>query len=176
MAITPNQITVFACLLCLVFSALLAWSPWTQAALLFLPFLMLVRMMLNALDGMVAKATDTASALGMALNEICDVISDLALFSAFLLVLPTMAPLWWLLIALAMLTEFTSLAVALCTGKRSHSGPFGKSDRAVYLGVLALLLLFIPSNSIWLTGYLMLGIALATMTNFNRFRPLFNSV
>jgi len=158
-----------------MYSALLAWSEWTHILLLTLPFLLLVRMILNALDGMVANVTNNTTPIGMVLNEVCDVISDLALFSAFLLVLKIPTPLWWSLIVLSLLTEFVSLAVYQASNIRSHSGPFGKSDRAVFLGILAVILVVIPNSSEWILAYTLSGILLALITIFNRFQTLFEA-
>ncbi len=131
-------------------------------------------MMFNAIDGMIAKETDNTTPLGMVLNEMCDVVSDIALFSAFFLILQTSMVLWWGLVVLSLLTEFVSIIVYKVTHIRSHSGPFGKSDRAVYLGVLSILLVITANSSSWLTAYIIVGILLASLTIFNRFQSLFS--
>lgn len=148
---------------------------WTQFLLLMLPFLLFVRMTLNALDGMIAKTTNNKTSVGMVLNEVCDVISDLALFSAFLLILHIPSALWWALIVLSLLTEFVSLSVYQAKNIRSHSGPFGKSDRAVFLGILAIILVAIPNSSQWICAYTIGGILLALITVLNRFETLFDT-
>ena len=48
--------------------------------LLLLPVWMLVRMALNALDGMMAREMEMATAAGAVLNEVGDVLSDLVLY------------------------------------------------------------------------------------------------
>ncbi len=137
---------------------------------------MLLRMALNALDGMVASASNNQTSLGAVLNEVCDVISDAALFSAFLLLLPAYHGVWWLLTILALLTEYVSLAVFQANRVRSHSGPFGKSDRAVYLGILAVILWAYPESlnnaSGWVLSYIILGLLFASITIWNRFTSL----
>ena len=50
---------------------------------LFVPIWLGLRMALNAMDGMLAREHGQASTLGMYLNEICDVVSDLALILPF---------------------------------------------------------------------------------------------
>jgi len=134
---------------------------------------MLLRMALNALDGMVAQASNQKTPTGAVLNELCDVISDAALFSAFLVLLVSIQKVWWLLTILALLTEFVSLSVYQAQGIRSHTGPFGKSDRAVYLGLLAVLLAIFPASintsATWLIAYCTLGLLLAALTIWNRF-------
>jgi len=173
--VTPNQITLFSCVLCLIYSALLAGSEWTQFLLLILPLVLFVRMALNALDGMVAQVTNNTTPIGMVLNEVGDVISDLALFSAFLVILQIPSSLWWGLIILSLLTEFVSLAVYQAKNIRSHSGPFGKSDRAVFLGVLAIILVVTPNYPELIIAYTLSGILLASITIFNRFSSLFET-
>ena len=88
---------------------------------------------------MLAREHGQASTLGMYLNEICDVVSYLALilpFAAFALFGA------WGVIAFAItavLTEFAGvLGIAAGIG-RNYAGPFGKSDRALALGVVAIL-------------------------------------
>jgi CDP-diacylglycerol--glycerol-3-phosphate 3-phosphatidyltransferase len=169
---SPNQITLTTCLLCVLYAALLAWSGQTFLLLTLLPAFLLLRIMLNALDGMVAKATGNTTPLGMALNELCDVISDVALLSAFFLLLPIAPALWWALIVLALLAEFVSLSVYQACRVRPYSGPFGKSDRAVFLGVLAIALVAGLEAPAWLTAYTVAGIILAIITIINRLQPL----
>lgn len=144
--------------------------------LIVLPVLMFVRMALNALDGMLAQVTDNKTSMGAVLNELCDVISDVALFSAFLVLLTAVKEWWWLLTILCLLTEFASLAVFQAQGIRPHSGPFGKSDRAVYLGLLAVLLVLFPnaitSAPIWLIVYITIGIILSGLCIWNRIKLL----
>ncbi|MCL4168956.1 UNVERIFIED_CONTAM: hypothetical protein GTU68_030814 [Idotea baltica] len=133
-------------------------------------------MALNALDGMVAVAMQNKTVKGAVLNEVCDVIADAALFSAFLFLLNEFVVLWWLVTILALLIEFVSLAVHQANGIRSHSGPFGKSDRAVYLGLLAILSVIFPSildsSSTWLLLYIICGVILALLTIWNRFKAV----
>lgn len=167
---TPNQVTLFTCCLCVIYAGILFIPNTTAFFLLFLPILLFVRMAFNALDGMVASATNNYSATGSVLNELCDVISDLALFSAFALILPIPLWSWWLLIVLSLLSEFVALAVYQATGVRPFSGPFGKSDRALYLGVLAILLFFYPDIFVLFYIYITGGLILALMTVWNRLK------
>jgi len=127
-------------------------------------------MALNALDGMIANKSNNKSAMGSVLNELCDVVSDLALFSAFALVLPISLWSWWLLIILCLMSEFIALAVFQASGVRPFSGPLGKSDRALFLSVLAILLLLFPDAVNLFYAYLATGIVLAVITIWNRLK------
>jgi len=168
--VSPNTVTLSSCFLCIIYAGQLFWTDSDLFFLLCLPLFLLLRMMLNALDGMIASATNNQSALGSVLNEVCDVISDLALFAAFVLILPVSSLLWWLLIILSVLTEFIALAVYQATGKRPFSGPFGKSDRALYLGFFSILLLIYPEAEVFIQVCIILGILLASVTIYNRLK------
>src|SRR5262245_19217531 len=77
----PDQLTLAALVLaCLGGAALYAacWQPWL---LLVVPVVAISRTALNALDGMVAKSTGLARPWGVVLNETCDRLADVALFT-----------------------------------------------------------------------------------------------
>src|SRR5438067_13119714 len=81
--VTPNQVTLGAMLLSLVYGFALASAPNTTALWFCLPLFLLLRMGLNAIDGMLATATGNKTALGALLNELCDQVSDAALYLPF---------------------------------------------------------------------------------------------
>lgn len=168
---SPNQITLFTCGLCIVYAVLITWTPTTKVALIFLPLLLFVRMALNALDGMIARHTEQGSDWGMVLNELCDVIADLALFSSFLAVLSTGHTLWLVLILLGVLTEFVSLALLQISTSRPNHGPFGKSDRALFLAIFSVLLI-VANNTTLIIGVISIGIMLSLLTIVNRLKSL----
>lgn len=136
--VTANQLTVGAMVISLAASAGLIWStPDTWAFVLLAP-LLLLRMALNAADGMLAREHGQASALGHYLNEIGDVVSDIALIAPFAF-LPVFEPIWVAAAAaLSALTEFAGVLAQKAGGTRRYDGPMGKSDRAAALAGLGL--------------------------------------
>ncbi len=140
LGVTANQVTVAAAVLSSAAALLVVAFPDRPAVFLLLPIVLFLRMALNAIDGMLAREHGQASKLGMYLNEICDVISDLALILAFLAV-PGLAA--WSVVGfalLAVIVEFTGV-LGLASGiGRNYAGPFGKSDRALALAVVAILI------------------------------------
>jgi CDP-diacylglycerol--glycerol-3-phosphate 3-phosphatidyltransferase len=150
---TANQVTIAACILSVVTGAALAFWAKAPAIFLLVPPVMLVRMALNALDGMLAREFGQASKLGAHLNEICDVVSDTALILPFALAGP-FQPAWVVAFALAaILTEFCGVLGQATGGARNYHGPFGKSDRAVALSVVAVLVAAgwaVPPIASWL--------------------------
>lgn len=137
--ITPNQLTVFTCLLSMCFSALLYNNVYEY--LLFVPFFFFIRMALNALDGMLANEYNLQSDLGAILNELTDIVSDGALYLAFM-AHPLIEDNWvYIFITGAFLSEYVGVSGLLTKKKtRSFKGPLGKSDRAFFMSLLALLL------------------------------------
>ncbi|RAZ90492.1 CDP-alcohol phosphatidyltransferase family protein [Mesorhizobium hawassense] len=137
--VTANGITLLAAGLSIAAGLAIAASPGSRLLLLLIPLVLFVRMALNAMDGMLAREHGQASTLGMYLNEFCDVVSDLALilpFAAF----PQFGV--WGVVAFAigaMLTEFAGVLGIPAGVGRNYAGPFGKSDRALGLGVVAAL-------------------------------------
>ena len=140
MGITANQVTVAAALLSVAAALLVVAYADRPVIFVLLPLVLFLRMAMNAIDGMLAREQGQASTLGMYLNEICDVISDLALILAFLAVSGLAA---WSVVAfalLAVIVEFAGvLGIASGIG-RNYAGPFGKSDRALALAVVAILI------------------------------------
>ena len=126
--VTANQITIAAGVASVTLGAVLAIEHRGWIAL---PIFFFVRMALNAIDGMLAREHGQQSKLGAVLNELMDVISDAALTLPFA-TLPGWNP---LLVAagilFAALTEIAGMGAI-----RRYDGPFGKSDRALALGVL----------------------------------------
>ncbi|RWM05804.1 CDP-alcohol phosphatidyltransferase family protein [Mesorhizobium sp.] len=139
MGVTANTVTILAALLSVAAGTAIAALPAWRAPLFLIPIVLFARMALNAIDGMLAREHGQASTLGMYLNEICDVVSDLALILPFAAVAQFGARGVVAFAIAAALTEFAGvLGIAAGIG-RNYAGPFGKSDRALALGVVAVL-------------------------------------
>jgi len=124
--ITPNQVTILACLLSVALGLDLSYGSKTW---ILLPVFLPLRMALNAMDGMLAREHGLESPGGAILNELSDLVSDAALTLPFAYVA---SPLWvGVAIFFAGLTE---VAAIVGGGPRRNQGPFGKSDRALVLG------------------------------------------
>src|SRR3954469_13233718 len=177
--VTANQVTVAAALLSLAGGGLLgplaagglvAWRPAARWPLLLIPGVLLVRMALNAIDGMLAREHGQKSALGGILNELGDVVSDVALYLPLALVLGIIPWLVVILALLAGLTEMTGLAAVQMGPSRRYDGPMGKSDRAVALGALCLALGLGAPTGPWTNVLLALLDAALVLTVVNRSR------
>jgi CDP-diacylglycerol---glycerol-3-phosphate 3-phosphatidyltransferase len=168
--VTANGVTLLACAMsCMVGAAVWYGSSWRWVFAM-VPLWMLVRMALNAIDGMLAREFGQKSSLGGFLNELTDLIADAALILPFV-ALPELAPALVVSACLgAWLTEFAGVVAVTVGAERRYDGPMGKSDRAVVFGVLALL----AASGVWLdiVGSVMLWGVLAALawTVVNRVR------
>ncbi|MCM8533688.1 MAG: CDP-alcohol phosphatidyltransferase family protein [Lentisphaeraceae bacterium] len=163
--ISANFITLFAMVSCIAY----AWGLFLEQRILLIlfPFFLLFRMILNALDGMVAVKTKTQSRLGMVLNEAGDIISDTALFLSFLAFLPSLKAFVLVLTLGSIFIEILSLVILYKKGIRPFSGPFGKSDRAVFMGILALCIYFASPIQVF-SSLLIVSFILMATTIYNR--------
>lgn len=168
--VTANQVTLTALGLSCLVGAVIAWQPRNRSLLLLIPLTLFLRMALNAIDGMLAREHDMKTKLGAVLNELCDVISDAALYLPLGLV-PAFNH--WLVVGvviLAVMVEMTGVVAIQIGATRNYAGPMGKSDRAFAFGFLALLLgLGIP-NGAWVTAALSVMLLLSGVTVYNRAR------
>lgn len=167
--VTPNQITLLAMLLSLAYGIALALFPQRPALWLGLPLFLLLRMALNAIDGMLANKTGQKTRLGAVLNEMCDQVSDVALYLPFALLAGIFAPLLVIVLMLALLAEFAGVLAATIGAPRRFDGPMGKSDRAFAFGLLALLSVA-GAAAHWLNALLLLILLLSLWTVINRLR------
>lgn len=166
--VTANQVTVAALLLSVAAGGLVALAPAARWPLLIYPFLLFIRMALNAIDGMLAREHGQKSRLGAVLNELGDVVADAALLLPLALV-PGVPPALVVLLAfLGALIEFAGLLGPNIGAERRYDGPLGKSDRALFVGFLALLLAIFPRPGWGVDALLLLALALGLVTIWRR--------
>ncbi|MDQ0997125.1 CDP-diacylglycerol--glycerol-3-phosphate 3-phosphatidyltransferase [Phyllobacterium ifriqiyense] len=167
---TANQVTVAATLISVATGVVIALFPDNTLLFWLLPLVLFVRMALNAIDGMMAREFGQASKLGAYLNEIGDIVSDVALILPFTLVWP-FEPVEVVAFAItAIIAEYAGVLGVMTGGGRAYDGPFGKSDRALALGIIAALIgsgLDLPSWFGWVFPAMAL---LSVFTMINRIR------
>jgi CDP-diacylglycerol---glycerol-3-phosphate 3-phosphatidyltransferase len=168
--VTANQVTLSAAFLSVALGAAIAGSHGASWSLLLLPPLLFLRMALNALDGMLAREFNQKSRLGAVLNELGDVVSDTALYLPFAAIAGMPALLVAVLVAIAIITEMAGVVGVQIGASRHYDGPFGKSDRAVFFGALALALGLGVQPGLWTMALLALAAAAGLLTIVNRAR------
>lgn len=167
---TANHVTIAAVLLSIAMGAAIAAWPDRPWPLLLLPAALLIRMALNAIDGMLAREHKMQSRLGAVLNEVGDVLSDAALYLPLALIPGMPAPLIVVLVVLAVIGEMTGVIAIQVGAQRRYDGPLGKSDRAFALSLLSVALGCGVPVGLWLDLGLGILIGLAVLTIINRAR------
>ncbi|MBN0987056.1 CDP-alcohol phosphatidyltransferase family protein [Amphritea pacifica] len=178
--VTANQVTVTA----MLGSVLLAGSLYFSTAnslitpLLWLsvPLWMFIRMALNNIDGMLAREHNMSTPQGAILNEMGDVVSDSALFLAFAALPGINIPLLVMLTLLAVMSEMIGVVAVQIGASRRYDGPSGKSDRALFFGVLGLLYALGINPGTWSTLVLLLITVLLVATIVNRAKSALREV
>ncbi|MHC1547695.1 CDP-alcohol phosphatidyltransferase family protein [Phyllobacterium sp. K27] len=167
---TANQVTVAATLISIATGGLIALFPDSTGLFWLLPAVLFVRMALNAIDGMMAREFGQASRLGAYLNEVGDIVSDVALILPFALVSPFTTAGVVAFAITAIIAEYAGVLGVMTGGGRGYDGPFGKSDRALALGIIAALIgsgIVLPAWFGWIFPAMAL---LSVVTIINRIR------
>ncbi|MGV6860779.1 MAG: CDP-alcohol phosphatidyltransferase family protein [Putridiphycobacter sp.] len=156
LGVTPNHLTISAIFLSIFMGMALVFYNDYRFLLLCVAIGYLIRMMLNALDGMMATKFNLKSKLGEVLNETGDVISDVVIILP-LMYIPNINK--WIIIVFAILSvfnEFSGVLAKVISGTRHYEGPMGKSDRALLIGLFTLILYFWDNLSLygnWVFGF-----------------------
>ena len=166
--VTANQVTVFACAVSIALGLLLSCLAHLPALFWLMPVWLFLRMALNAVDGMLAREFGQQSALGGYLNEITDVAADAALYLPFAFIAPFGGVQIALFIWLAAMTEFCGVLGQVHGNGRRYDGPFGKSDRAFFIGALAVWYAAVGSFHIAFYALMWLACAALVYTCYKR--------
>lgn len=143
---TPNRLTLASLGVSTLSGAAVVASAWVHSAfLVFVPLGLFLRMAFNALDGMMARKYGLESVQGALLNEVVDVVSDLVVVLPFALFASSLVGPVVLFTLLFFLSEFVGVLGTALRGERRNDGPMGKSDRALAMGLLALVLAMAPA-------------------------------
>ena len=137
--VTANQVTLFACMISVLLGLGLYALQSASPLFILMPIWMLVRMALNAIDGMLARDFKQKSRLGAYLNEVTDVVSDAVLYLPFIWISPFSTIQITLVIWLSAISEMVGILGQVIGKTRRYDGPMGKSDRAFVFGLLGLL-------------------------------------
>lgn len=168
--VVANQVTVAACLFSVLLGGIAIVNHSGAAWFFVIALWFLLRMAANALDGMLARDFGHASRLGAVLNEVGDVISDIALYLPFAWITGSDSALVFAIVLLGVISEFAGVLSAAMGGRRSYKGPMGKSDRALVFGVIAFIVGIGHSVAQWINFVWLAVIVLLLFTIINRCR------
>ena len=142
MGVTPNALTLLAVFLSFAIGWLFWYSSENHSYYLFVALGILLRMVLNALDGMMARVYNLQSQLGEILNEVGDIVSDVVIFFPLIVVEALDIRLAIAFITLSVINEFCGVMAKIISEERRYDGPMGKSDRATLIGVICIISYF----------------------------------
>ena len=165
--VTANQVTVFAVVLSAAEGLYLAFAADPFWPLVLMPLVLLLRMALNAIDGMLAREFGQKSRLGAVLNELGDVVSDAVLYLPLAMLPAVDAVPIVLFVLLAMISEFAGVVGLQIAGGRRYDGPMGKSDRAFWVGLVAVLLAagVLPAAMVGYIGWVFVVFSILTVVH-----------
>jgi CDP-diacylglycerol--glycerol-3-phosphate 3-phosphatidyltransferase len=134
-------------------------------------------MALNAIDGMMARAYNQQSPLGEVLNELGDVLADLAIFYPLLLKfgMDKHPHILMCFIALMIINEFVGVLGKAMGGARRYDGPMGKSDRALFFGLLCVVVFLFPMVLSWIYYLIILVVLAMLLSTITRIKNSLNT-
>jgi CDP-diacylglycerol--glycerol-3-phosphate 3-phosphatidyltransferase len=167
-SITPNQVTIMALILSFFGGLIVFLAQNNHTLLLVVPFVMFIRMALNAIDGILAKEYNLTSQKGAVLNELGDVVSDIFLYLPFIFILNPYIVITFII--LSILSEFIGVLYWAVYAKRRYDGPMGKSDRAFVIGFISFVVVLFSNALLLANIVLSFAILLLFITLYNRLK------
>jgi CDP-diacylglycerol--glycerol-3-phosphate 3-phosphatidyltransferase len=133
--VTPDQVTLAGIPVAIMGGLCLLASPAIPALLLVVPVLVVLRLVLNLLDGSLARTTGRTHPRGELYNEVGDRLADVA-FLAPVAVLPGASATLVLLGVLGgVLASYVGIATRAAGGERIYRGILSKPGRMAVLAV-----------------------------------------
>jgi phosphatidylglycerophosphate synthase len=167
--ITANMVTISAFILSIITGVIIyLYAPKCACVYWILPISLFIRMALNNIDGVIAREHNQKSNIGAIYNELGDILSDIVIYVPLLYVCGCC---YWLIFAFTILTiisETVGIMGVQIGASRHYDGPMGKSDRAFWFSILAIVLVYIQIPTKALSIFMGIVIALLGYTCFNR--------
>lgn len=164
--ITPDAITLAAIPVALLGSAALLASPAQPAALLAVPILIAGRLVLNLLDGNLARRSGRIHPRGELFNEVGDRLADVAFLVPVAFLPGASSAIVLLGVVAAILASYVGIATRAAGGPRLYRGVLSKPGRMILLAVFSLWALFAGPATAWAVfGPLLLAGGLLTLAD-----------
>jgi phosphatidylglycerophosphate synthase len=135
---SPDSLTLAAIPAGAIAGGAILVSPFAPVALLAVPLAAGLRLLLNLLDGALARRTNRVHPRGELYNEVGDRIADILMVAPVALVPGSIPTLVWLGVVLAVLASFVSVATRAAGGARSYRGLLSKPGRMILVSVFAI--------------------------------------
>jgi len=166
--VTANQVTASTILLSLAAGTTVFSWPEQRWPLIMILSVMFVRLAFNHIDGMLAREHDMITPLGGILNELSDVISDIALFLP-LAAISGIAP-WpvFLAVLFGVITEMAGVVGLTIGASRREDGPLSKKPRGICFAIIILAIILGEPPGGWMNVLLIALLPLMVLTIINR--------
>jgi phosphatidylglycerophosphate synthase len=135
--VRPDTLTLLAIPVAFTGAAAIAASPAVPALLLLVPGVAAVRLVLNLLDGAVARRTGASHPRGELYNEVGDRVGDIVLLGAPALLPGVEGRAVLLGVVLAVLASYVGIVARAAGGRRLYHGILAKPGRMVLVAVAA---------------------------------------
>lgn len=136
--VTPDQVTLAAVPVAVLGGACLLLSPSVPPVLLLVPVLVVVRIVLNLVDGNMARRTGKIHPRGELYNELGDRLADVA-FLAPVAFLPGASPQIVLLgVLVGVMASYVGITAKAAGGERIYRGILSKPGRMTLLVICSL--------------------------------------
>jgi phosphatidylglycerophosphate synthase len=145
----PDYLTLGALALSVLGGLLLYGANWLSILELLLVPVAIGRTALNALDGLVARDTGLARPWGEVLNEFCDRLADVALFTGVSFAPGSNPSLGAVVLVVMLLSSYLGTVAKAAGGRRQYIGVMGKADRMIYLSIASVLAYMLPALPIY---------------------------
>jgi CDP-diacylglycerol--glycerol-3-phosphate 3-phosphatidyltransferase len=161
--ISADLLTATALLAAGVAGACLAVSDTMPALLLLVPILAALRLVLNLLDGQVARGSGTARPMGEVWNELADRVADVLMIGALAFVAAVGPLLAGAATVAALLASYVGITSRAVGAPRQYGGVMSKPGRMIVLATAAPLALLLADGRPLMLGALVIaGGALVT--------------
>lgn len=170
--IHPDVFTYGALALSMLAAFALFAAGFNAAWFWLVPPCVLGRLLLNLMDGQIARAIGLASAWGEVKNEFGDRVADAVIFLALAFGGYADARLAALALALILCVSYLGILGKAVGGARVYGGVFGKGDRMISLALFTLYAA-ISGNLASYNGYLIFAALAGTITILQRLRMIY---
>ncbi len=136
--VTPDQVTLSAVPVALAGAVCLLASPAVPVLLLVVPILIVVRIVLNLLDGNLARRTERTHPRGELYNEVGDRLADVAFLTPVAVLPGASAVLVLLGVLTGVLASYVGITARAAGGERIYRGVLSKPGRMALLLVTCL--------------------------------------
>ena len=156
--VSPDAVTLAAVPVAAIGGACLLLSSATPVLLLLVPFLAAARLVLNLLDGALARTTGRIHPRGELYNEVGDRLADIAFLAPVAFVPGADATLVLLGVLGAVLASYVGVTVRAAGSERVYRGVLSKPGRMALVAVAAIVALVVgPAVWGWFGPILLIG-------------------